>query len=89
MEVLQRHKKYSVIFQDGYPQSLESIYGEKKAFYGLTFERKFQNMYTIENCKEENLSVMGTSILLTITFLVGKYDDPFAVQKTLLAWWSE
>ena len=30
---------------------------EKKAFYGLTFDSKFQNMYTIENCKEAKKSI--------------------------------
>ena len=47
--------------------------GQKR--YGLVFNKKEQNMYHIENARYMYLSMNRVNVLLTLTFLVGVYND--------------
>ena len=42
--------------------------------YGLVFNKKKENMYTMDNDPNMFLSLNGVNVLLTMTFLVGVYD---------------
>ena len=43
--------------------------------YGLVFDKKKQNMYHWENARHLFLSIKGVNTLLTLTFLVGEYNN--------------
>ena len=46
------------------------------AKYGLVFNDKAKTMYYIEKCDRAYLSKLGDNVLLTMTFLVGEYEQP-------------
>ena len=70
-----RYKAILTPVNDEMGVELKNVFPPPVKRYGLVFDKKKENMYYAKDCPTTYLTTKSANVLLTMTFLVGVYDD--------------